>query len=138
MSMFATRRDRLWQFAVHAEGVAAVLITNPVNVTYLTGFSGEASHLIIDKQKTLLVSDGRFKVQIAEECPGLDTYIRGPGQPLPDATIEQLKAFAPKNLGFESGHLTVAEFTKYSDGVKTANWKAGLGCGRRNVASSQG
>ena len=122
MSIFASRRDRLWQTVV-AEGLDAVLVTSPINVTYLTGFSGEASYLIVTKAKTLLVSDGRFTGQLKEECPDLDTFIREPGLLLSDATIEQLKLLAPRSIGFESGHLTVAEFDTIKAGVKTANWK---------------
>src|ERR1051325_474442 len=81
-------RGHLWR-AAKEEGLDALLITNPINVTYLTGFSGDASFLIVDRTKTLLVSDGRFKVQIAEECPGLDAFIRGPAQTTVDAAIEQ-------------------------------------------------
>src|SRR5262249_43170152 len=58
------------------EGVDALLVCNPLNVTYLTGFSGEASHLILLAQRAILVSDPRFTAQIAEECPGLETVIR--------------------------------------------------------------
>lgn len=122
MSIFASRRDRLWQ-AAKAEGVDVVLITNPTNVTYLTGFSGDATYLILEESKTLLVTDGRFKAQIVEECPDLDAYIRGPAQALRDATIAQLQAMSPRHLGYESGHLTVAEFEKLSGGIATADWK---------------
>ncbi|MSQ95050.1 MAG: aminopeptidase P family protein [Gemmataceae bacterium] len=122
MSVFASRRQRLWQ-TVKKEGLDAVLVTNPINVTYLTGFSGDSTYLIVEKSKTLLVSDERYRVQIAEECPGLDAFIRGPALPLSDATIAQLTALAPRSLGYESGHLTVAEFHKLADGVKTTDWK---------------
>lgn len=122
MSTFAARRDRLLGI-VAAEGLDALLITSPINVTYLTGFSGEASYLLVGKGKIMLVSDGRFQQQIAEECPGLDAYIRPPDQTLPDAAIAQIGALAARNIGFESGHLTVSEFQTFSDGVKSANWK---------------
>jgi Xaa-Pro aminopeptidase len=124
MANFASRRERLWH-AANAEGLDTLLITNPINVTYLTGFSGEASYLILTKAKTLLVSDGRFTGQIAEECPELDTYIRPPDQAIAAAAIAQLTQLAPRNIGFESAHLTVAGFQTLSDGVKTADWKAG-------------
>lgn len=123
MSIFAERRERLWHAAA-AEGLDSLLVTSPINVTYLTGFSGEASYLILTGVKTLLVSDGRFSQQLAEECPGLDAVIRPPDQALPNATIAQLTSLAPRTIGFESGHLTVSEFQTFSDGVKTADWKA--------------
>src|SRR5436190_16475718 len=121
MSPFTTRRDQLRQ-SIRAEGLDAILVTNPINVTYLTGFTGDASYLILEKTKTLLVSDGRFKVQLSEECPGLDAFIRGPAQSTVDATIEQLKAMAPRSIGFESSHLSVAEFQKFATGLKTSAW----------------
>ena len=122
MSVFASRRERLWQQAAE-ESLDLLLITNPINITYLTGFSGDSSNFILAKTKTLLVSDGRFNAQIEEECPGLDAFIRGPALPLPDATIAQVNAFSPRNIGCESGHLTVADFETLKDGVKTADWK---------------
>jgi Xaa-Pro aminopeptidase len=124
MTDFASRRDRVLHKAKE-EGLDAVLITNPVNVTYLTGFSGDASYLIVARNKTLLVSDGRFKGQLAEECPGLDAFIRGPAQTTVNATIEQLQAMAPRSIGFESGHVTVAEHQKLTDAIKSVNWKPG-------------
>jgi Xaa-Pro aminopeptidase len=122
MSVFESRRERLWQTAVR-EGLDVLLITSPINVTYLTGFSGDSSYLLLAKTKTLLVSDGRFSVQIKEECPDLEGFIRGPAQALADVTIAQLVQLAPRTIGFESGHLSVAEFETLRDGVKTADWK---------------
>ncbi|MBI2805711.1 MAG: aminopeptidase P family protein [Planctomycetes bacterium] len=122
MTVFETRRQRLLQSATE-EGLDAVLVTNPINVTYLTGFSGEASNLILSKNTELLVSDGRFKEQIAQECPGLDAYIRGPDKLTPAATVDQLQRMSVNALGYESGHLTVADFQTYCDGLKTAAWK---------------
>ena len=122
MTDFASRRERLWQTA-QTDGLDAVLITNSHNVTYLTGFSGDSSFVILDRGKPLLVSDGRYRQQIAEECPGLEAFIRGPERTTTDAAMEQLQAMAPRTIGYESGHLTMDEFQKFSDGVKTAAWK---------------
>jgi len=122
MSPHATRRERLCEIIVQ-EGLDTVLITNPVNVAYLTGFSGDSSQLIVGINKALLVSDGRFTGQIAEECPGLESYIRGTAQTLLEATVAQLNSLGAHKIGCESGHLTIADFQKLTDGVKTAEWK---------------
>ena len=98
-------------------------ITNPINVTYLTGFSGDSSYVILTRDKSLIISDMRYGAQIKEECPGLDAFIRGPALPLSEATIGQLTKFGPRNIGYESGHLTVADFQTFADGIKTGNWK---------------
>jgi Xaa-Pro aminopeptidase len=122
MLMFAARRDRLLA-QLRDEDLDAVLITQPVNVSYLTGFSGDASCLIIGPRATLMVSDGRFTDQLADECPGLETVIRQPTVTLGDATAAVLNKLGVKAVGYESGHLTVAEFEALSRATPKLDWK---------------
>lgn len=124
MADFAARRERLWQ-AARQEGLDTLLISSPYNVSYLTGFSGESSYLLLAQDRALLLSDGRFTEQIAEECPGLATHIRPPSQLLSSAAAAQLASLGARSIGYESGHLTVAEHQALADAVKTANWKPG-------------
>ena len=56
MTVHLGRRDRLLA-RMRDEGVDALLVTSPINVTYLTGFTGEASWLVLTAAKTILVSD---------------------------------------------------------------------------------
>jgi len=119
---YASRRQRLLD-QLTAEGLDAYLISHPVNVTYLTGFTGDSTCLIVGKHKTLLVSDGRYTVQIAEECPGLEAFIRPPAQLLPQAVAEVLTKLGARSVGFESHHLSVAEFETLRDALKAAEWK---------------
>jgi Xaa-Pro aminopeptidase len=118
----AKRRGRLTQ-SLADEALDALLITNPVNVTYLTGFSGDSSHLVLMKDRALLVSDFRYTEQIAEECPGLPTHIRPTSQTIQQASAQMIGKLGVRSVGFESGHLTVADFETLSDSQKTASWK---------------
>lgn len=120
----AERRDRLCK-AVRAEDLDGMLITHPLNVTYLTGFSGDSSYLILGKNKILLISDERFTVQLREECPGLETYIRPPSQKLLEAAIEVLTKLGFRALGFESGNMSVADWEYLSKAVSGPEWKGG-------------
>jgi Xaa-Pro aminopeptidase len=124
MSIFAQRRDRLLAL-ICREGLDAFLVTNPVNVTYLTGFSGEASYLALSPDKTLLISDGRFVEQLAEECPGVDAYIRPTGQLLVDAASQVLSTLGADKVGYESSHLTVADFDTIKSKAGPVDWKPG-------------
>ncbi len=87
----AQRRERLARLRAD-EGIDALLISSPVNVTYLTGFTGESSVLLLSRDRTLLVSDPRYTGQLADECPGAATHIRPPSQKLPEAVAEVLEA----------------------------------------------
>ena len=56
MSRYAARRDKLRR-AFRKAGVDALLVTNFTNVTYLTGFSGDDSYLLLLGSEELIVSD---------------------------------------------------------------------------------
>jgi len=118
---YGARRQQL-QRSLHEEGLDALLVTQPVNVTYLTGFSGDSSYLVLTRTKTLLVSDGRFTVQLGEECPGLETFIRPPAQPVTEAAAAVLGKLSLRSVGFESAHLTVADFDKLKEQAPALAW----------------
>lgn len=128
MDMHAHRRNKLAQH-VKQHGLHGMLVTNPVNVSYLTGFTGEASYLLVGAEQdfSLLVSDGRFTTQLQEECPGLELYIRSPNQRITIAAIQVLETTGWKNIGCEGGHLTLAEFEEFSTILTTAQWKSQIG-----------
>ena len=120
----AQRRERLARL-LSEEGLDAFLITNPINVTYLTGFSGDSSNLILGRERAVLVSDPRYTQQIAEECGGLATHIRPTAQKLNDAVATVLTKLSHRNVGFESAGLTVADFDAIRAATTTVNWKGG-------------
>lgn len=124
MDHFAERRGRLRQ-VLHEEGVEAFLITHPINVSYLTGFSGDSSFLLLSKDRELLLSDGRYVVQIGEECPGLATHIRTPAQTIVQAAAEVLDKLGLGSIGCESGHLTLADFEHLRNATPALDWKPG-------------
>jgi len=105
---YGSRRDRL--AAALDAGIDALLVSHPVNVRYLTGFTGDSSYLIAGRSHTLLVSDGRFAEQLAGECPDVEVHIRG----LKETTLEALAVVVEKlglrRLAFESNRLTVADY----------------------------
>jgi Xaa-Pro aminopeptidase len=124
MNPYTHRRQRLSQL-LKEEQIDGLFITNQVNVTYLTGFSGDSSYLVLTAEKELLISDGRYAEQIAEECPGLETHIRPPSQVLPVAVAEVLPKLGLRSVGFESGSMTVADLERYRSLMPTLEWKPG-------------
>jgi Xaa-Pro aminopeptidase len=121
MQNYARRRQRLAR-QLGPAGLDAILVSHPVNVTYLTGFSGEASYLIVGRKRALMVSDGRFTTQLAEECPGLDVHIRPPSQMTVPEVAKVLTTLGVRKVGFESSHLTVADLEWLKELAPTVNW----------------
>lgn len=72
---FAGRRARLVAHLATAQ-VDLVLITDLVNVRYLTGFTGSNGALLLPAAgEAVLATDGRYGEQAAQQCPGLELRI---------------------------------------------------------------
>jgi Xaa-Pro aminopeptidase len=86
--------------------VGALLISGESNVSWLTGFSGDSTWLVLGRELCLLVSDGRYATQIAEECPGIDVVIREPQVKLHEAGATGIQRAGVRRLGVETHLLT--------------------------------
>ena len=115
------RRQRLLRRRKELE-LDALFITNPLNVGYLTGFSGDSSYLILSAKHSILVSDTRFSIQIADECPGLETNIRSHDKTTLQAAIETLTQLHVSTVGVESRHLTLELFEKLREALSSVVW----------------
>ena len=106
MECHIARRDRL-RSALAKTGAEALLVTSFTNVTYLTGFSGDDSYLLLHRDGDLLLSDPRYTTQLGEECPGLELHIRNPGVSQLLSTIKVLRSARIRRLAIEGDSMTV-------------------------------
>ncbi|HMF15434.1 MAG TPA: Xaa-Pro peptidase family protein [Gemmataceae bacterium] len=120
---YPARRRQSIVAGLGGQGPDALLVRSEVNVTYLTGFSGDGSSLLLTPDRAVLVSDSRFTEQIAEECPGLDAAIRPPTKPLLGFLTEAIQALGVRSIGFESDHVTVTEFEAWRHALPALEWK---------------
>ena len=102
------------------DGVDALLVTDLVNVRYLTGFTGSHAALLLHADgdaASRFCTDGRYRAQAAAEVPDLETVIdRGSAL----ALAREAHGWGVRALGFESGHVTVdghAALDAAADGV---------------------
>ncbi len=84
---FQARRDKL-QRLLRKLGVDALLVTSFPNVTYLTGFTGDDSYLLIGSRDQVVLSDMRYTTQLEEECPGFDVAVRPPSETMLQLMLE--------------------------------------------------
>ncbi len=100
----AARRDALR--AVAAErGLDAVLITNLLNVRYLTGFTGSNGALLVRTDGAdLFATDGRYTTQAGTQVPDVELLVdRATVAALARAAVQR----GTGTLGYESHDLTV-------------------------------
>lgn len=105
MSDQAERVDRL-RSTLREKALDALLVTDPVNVTYLSGFRGDSSYLLVGTDRLWLITDSRFTEQAEAEAPQCELVERTDGIVKETARLaEQVKL---KTLGFEEQHVTCA------------------------------
>jgi Xaa-Pro aminopeptidase len=102
------RRQALVQ-SLKKHSVDAFLVTTPVNVTYLAGFTGDSSFYLGTSRNSILISDSRFEEQIKEECPAIDAHIRGHNKTTHEAVGEVLVKSGVKAVGVEGNRITLGE-----------------------------
>ncbi len=123
---YVKRREKLLR-KLRETDCDTLLVSNEKNVSYLTGFSGDSSTLILGKSHTILISDTRYETQIQDECPGMETVIRTNKEPMEEKIAETLKKAKLTKLGFESDTLTVNEWEKLKEKAETVEWIAVAG-----------
>lgn len=109
--IFAQRLDRL-RAALREQNLDALLVTNPENRRYLSGYTGHdsgadsAGALLISPGEVVLITDGRYIEQAGDECPSVRLVKReGEFAPVAAQVIRELGA---GRVGFEATHVTVA------------------------------
>jgi Xaa-Pro aminopeptidase len=111
VSRTAERRDAL-RVAAARQGLDAVLVTNLLNVRYLTGFTGSNGALLVRTDPSparpdILGTDGRYTTQAGAQAPDLELLVdRGT---VPALAREAVRRGVGR-LGYESHDLTVDGF----------------------------
>jgi Xaa-Pro aminopeptidase len=105
-SRLARRRSKALAAAVKAAKVDCLLVSRPEDVSYLSGFTGEDSYLLLGKGGACLLTDGRFDEQARKECPGVAIIARK--GPLAAAVAEHAAARRYRRIGIQADHMTVA------------------------------
>ncbi len=111
--MIPLGRKRRLMGEVKKAGAEALLVTSPVDVRYLTGFTGSSAAVVVWNGKTALFTDGRYATQVAAEVDAAGVKVDVEiveGSPVKAACALLVKA-GVKRCGFDSALVTVAGLT---------------------------
>ncbi|ADB75755.1 M24 family metallopeptidase [Geodermatophilus obscurus] len=106
---YAARRERLRATATE-RGLDAVLVTDLLNVRYLTGFTGSNGALLLRADGgDVFGTDGRYTTQAGTQVPDLELLVdRGTVSALAREAVLPRSGRPPaRTIGYESHHLTV-------------------------------
>jgi Xaa-Pro aminopeptidase len=100
-------------------GVDALLVSNLVNVRWLTGFSGSNGWVVLAPDGVALVTDGRYGVQaerqLAEAGVHAEVLVGLSGGEVMEHIGRRCSRYA--RVGFESAHVTVASHQQYVEAM---------------------
>jgi Xaa-Pro aminopeptidase len=105
---YSLRQERLASLLTSA-GVDALLISDLINVRYLSGFTGSNAALLVfgDGRVPVLATDSRYRTQATRQAPDLEVAIeRACGRHL----AARAAAEGARRIGFESHVVTVDGF----------------------------
>jgi Xaa-Pro aminopeptidase len=113
--MMNTIKDRLnrLRITLSEKNIPAILISQPENRYYLSGFSGSAGYLLITADKQLLTTDFRYVEQVKQQSPDYRFFeIKGDmSKWLP----EFVAGLGLKELAFEAEDVTFDRYTRFKD-----------------------
>ncbi len=108
----ANRLQRLRQ-ALMAKESEAILISQPANRHYLSGFDGSAGFLLVTQKQALLATDFRYIEQARAQAPDYEIF-RTTGD-MADWFPGLAAELELKSLSFEAEHLTFARYRQLND-----------------------
>jgi Xaa-Pro aminopeptidase len=100
-----SRADRL-EAVLHERELDALIVTNLVNVRYLTGYTGTNGACIVGAGRRVFLTDFRYVTQAAREVDGFD---REQGR---QDLLEDAAAHLSGRVGFEDLSMTVRQYER--------------------------
>lgn len=99
-------RRRALRGRMRGQELDAIVVTDVLNVRYLTGFTGSNAQLLVLGDDDVLLTDGRYEGQAGHEVPDLELFTYG-GR-FREALAQRLGTDGVRRLGFEAQQVTVA------------------------------
>ena len=93
-----------------ARGIDALLVSSWPNVTYLSGFKGTESWILVSPKALYFITDSRYSEEAEKEAKGFEVILRD-SQPVLQLIADLANKIRARRLGFESSVVTHAFFS---------------------------
>ena len=96
---------------IKRESLDFLLVTTPTNIRYLCGYTGSNGILLVSRDKSIFLTDFRYKEQVKKEVKGAEIKI---AQRELFSTLTEIELLKEKRIkvGFESKHLSFKLYEK--------------------------
>lgn len=118
-------RLRRVQSVLETQHLGALVVSSGPNIFYLTGFSGSAGLLLVTRDEVRLLLDGRYELvarQAAEAGRMAPVTIGRVDGRYDQALGQTITWLAPRRVGFEAAHVTVATLQAWQKAAPAPEW----------------
>jgi Xaa-Pro aminopeptidase len=123
--VLTARQERL-RVQLERRRLPILVVSNPVNIFYLTGFRGTAGVAVFGGSEAVLWVDPRYTLQARDQAHAVEVFEAAAG--LFRALGRWLKKRRPHLGGYEDSHLTCAAFRALElEGPRSMRWQAAGG-----------
>lgn len=102
------------------EGLDAMVISQPENRRYLSGFTGSAGVLVISQVDAILATDFRYYEQATRQAP--DFELAKVTDELNPVLADVLQRLGVHRVGFEAAHVSFATHEEWTEAVPDVEW----------------
>jgi Xaa-Pro aminopeptidase len=101
-----------------SENLAGMLIAQPENRRYLSGFTGSNGVLIIAAARQAVATDSRYYEQVRQQSPGWE--LLQVGYDFAGSMLDTLREFGlgGQRVGFEASHMSVSDLLRWERAVQ--------------------
>lgn len=93
--------------ALAGVGAEAMIVTDPRNIAYLTGFRGSGGAVLVENDgEAVLCTDSRYELQVVEQAPDVGHVI---SREYVAGVLGRRRGLADAPIAVEAGHLTMSE-----------------------------
>lgn len=95
--------------------IDAIIVTNPLNVRYLSGYTGSSGRLVISEDDLYIISDSRYELQCAVESPHFKLALMS--SQWEASAVEIIHRLKPSTVSFEADSITFEEWNHLSQAL---------------------
>ncbi len=118
MDLFGVRQTRVLK-TLRRLRLDALLVSDPVNVRYLTGFTGSDSWLLLTSEHCIALTDGRYTTQFRQQCAELELEVRSSGTSLAQTAARVINKLRLRSVGYEPQALSVKDFAQLQQELRS-------------------
>ena len=119
MNVYEMRYENIKKI-LEEKQIDAILISNPYNMQYLSGFSGGTGYLYFSGSKRVVLTDSRYTIQAKEETDGFE--VKQVEKKYTDLVADLVEQEQIKSIGFEGKDFLCYDLEQWKQTLSSVNW----------------